>query len=284
MRLARLSVLSVVSAVIVVAALWAAPAAQAAPGQYVLCMSNASGPMFYLSADFQIDVPVAPDAKSADSDGGASRRALDTLQREFFEYLKADRGYRDSSAYPVRCQGKPSAAELAAVRELLHQRFAQLKFVETGWKPGVKPTATPTPSGTPAPSAPPAAKPSTAARPSAAAKPATSPATAPAASQALESPPKYSYCNGYGSPAGSSTAKQHLYISQAFQIPPGERPSQTEEAFEKYLGAAHPGETISTSCLAPSALEAAQNNRQTRVDRQRRQPAKLDVVEVEWKR
>jgi hypothetical protein len=77
---------------------------------------------------------------------------------------------------------------------------------------------------------------------------------------------------------------QLTYISQAFQIPAGERPSQTEAAFEKYLGAAHPGETISASCLAPGPLEAAQQSRQTRVDRQRRPPARFDAVEVEWKR
>jgi hypothetical protein len=115
MRGTRLSVLAVVSGVIVVATLQPASAAQRAAGQYVLCYSNASGP-FYLSADFPIDVPVAPDAKSANSDGGASRNALDALQKEFFEYLKADRGYRDSSAFPTTCQGKPSAAELVTVR------------------------------------------------------------------------------------------------------------------------------------------------------------------------
>jgi hypothetical protein len=120
-------------------------------------------------------------------------------------------------------------------------------------------------------------------KPGAAAQPATPAAAAPAAKPALEVPAKYAYCNAYGSPARSTTPK-HLYISQAFQIPPGERANQTEAAFEKYVGAAHPGESISASCLAPGALEVTQQNRQTNVDRQRKQPAKLDVVEVDWKR
>jgi hypothetical protein len=291
MRATRVSVLSVVSAFSVMASVGSAASptsaapVQARTGQYVLCYSDTQGSSFYLSGDFQIDVPLAPDAKSPNSDGGASRRALDALQKEFLEYLRADRGYRNSGAFATTCSGKSTIAELATMRDLLHQRFPQLKFVETGWKPGVKPTATPTPSATPSPVASPAMsaneKALAAQRPASntAAKPSPSPAR-PAATPAVEVPATYSYCIAYGATPAGTTA-QHFYISQPFKVSPGERLDQT---FEKYLGSVHPGERISASCLSPGLLDAAQKSRQTTVDRRRKQPAQFDVIEVDWKR
>jgi hypothetical protein len=55
-------------------------------------------------------------------------------------------------------------------------------------------------------------------------------------------------------------------------------------ALEGFLRNAHPGETISASCLSPLALDAAQANRQQTLTLRRKQTMQWDVVEVDWKR
>lgn len=111
------------------------------------------------------------------------------------------------------------------------------------------------------------------------AKPATPPPAAPAPAAA---PAFYSYCYAYGTPStgGGAAARQHFYVSQIFPLAQSDRPNQ---AFEHFLGPAHPGEAINASCLAPGSLEIAQKNRQTVLNARRKDPS-FDVVELDWKR
>jgi hypothetical protein len=115
----------------------AAPSA----GQYVLCYSDTLQNAFYLSANFHIDVPPPPDPHSTQTDNGRSANALNELKGDFLAFLKKQYGFRVTSAYPVYCDGRPTSGGPDEERQLLHQRFPQLKMIETGWKPGAAPAA-----------------------------------------------------------------------------------------------------------------------------------------------
>ena len=111
-------------------------------------------------------------------------------------------------------------------------------------------------------------------------KPAASPVSS--AKPPAQGPTLYSYCYAYGTPAQrpTSPAKQHFYITPPFELAASDRPNM---AFQNALHAAHPGETISASCLSPGTLDAAQKSRQTTLDLRRKQAATFDIVEVDWK-
>jgi len=113
--------------------------AAASGGQYVLCYSDTYEGSFYLSANFHIDVPPPPDPHSTQTDNGRSANALNELKGGFLAFLKKQYGFRVASAYPVYCDGRRTASGPDEERQLLHQRFPQLKMIETGWKPGVAP-------------------------------------------------------------------------------------------------------------------------------------------------
>jgi len=105
-------------------------------GQYVLCYSDVSQSPVYISGDIHIDVPAAPDPKSTQPDSAGGKAAVDAVKMQFLAYLKQHYGYKPSSPYPAECNGgKKSAADLAGTRDLLHSRFKQDKFIETGWVP-----------------------------------------------------------------------------------------------------------------------------------------------------
>jgi hypothetical protein len=113
--------------------------ASASGGQHVLCYSDTYQGSFYLSANFHIDVPPPPDPHSTQTDNGRSANALNELKTDFLAFLKKQYGFRVASAYPVYCDGRRTASGPDEERQLLHQRFPQLKMIETGWKPGAAP-------------------------------------------------------------------------------------------------------------------------------------------------
>jgi hypothetical protein len=110
-----------------------------AGGQYVLCYSDTYQSSFYLSANFSIDVPPPPDPKSDHTDNGRSAKALGDLKGDFLRFLQKQYGFRTASAYPVYCDGHATASEVDSERQRLHERFPNLKMIETGWKPGAAP-------------------------------------------------------------------------------------------------------------------------------------------------
>jgi hypothetical protein len=112
----------------------------ASGGQYVLCYSNTYEGSFYFSARFHIDVPPPPGPHSNQTDNGRSANALNELKTDFLAFLKKRYGFHIASAYPVYCDGDPTSGGSDERRERLHQRFPQLKMIETGWKPGAAPS------------------------------------------------------------------------------------------------------------------------------------------------
>jgi len=113
--------------------------ATASAGQYVLCYSDTYQGAFYLSSNFHIGVPPPPDPHSTETDHGRSANALNELKSEFLTFLKKQYGFRVASAYPVYCDGHRTSGEPDEERQRLHQRFPQLKMIETGWTPGAAP-------------------------------------------------------------------------------------------------------------------------------------------------
>jgi hypothetical protein len=75
--------------------------------------------------------------------------------------------------------------------------------------------------------------------------------------------------------------KTHFYVTPTF---PAATSGGLNQALEGFLRNAHPGETISASCLSPLPLEAAQANRQQALALRRKQTAQWDVMEIDWKR
>ena len=112
-----------------------APNQGATTGQYVMCYSSPERSPLFVSSDFHIDVPRAPDPHSPTADVGASTRALDDLKVQFLAFLKTERKYKYTGAFPDYCSGALTTAELDGMRDRLHQRFPQVAVVETGWKP-----------------------------------------------------------------------------------------------------------------------------------------------------
>jgi hypothetical protein len=123
-------------------------------------------------------------------------------------------------------------------------------------------------------------------RPAVPAAPATAraaPAPTPAPSNpAPQGPATYSYCYAYGTPPGRNVGdvKTHFYVTPTF---PAAKSGGLNQALEGFLRSAHPGETISASCLSPLTLDGAQANRQQTLALKRKQTAQWDVVEIDWK-
>jgi hypothetical protein len=206
------------------------------------------------------------------------------VNEEFSDFLTKKYGAPAGTA--SRCASLRDLQTLANSRQNEindSKRIPRAEMVEIDWAPAPK-AAPPVPK--PAPVLPPAAPPSRAGvppttPPATGAKP-TVPATAPPAQPVAQAATMYSYCQAYGTPAGSSgTVKQHFYVSQPFQVT---SPGGLNQQFEKFLGTAHAGEKISGSCLEPSSLDTAEKSRQTAIGLKRKQTATFDVVEVDWKR
>jgi hypothetical protein len=104
-------------------------------GQDVLCYSEPLPPSMYFSANFHIDVPPPPGPHSGHTDNGRSAKALGALKDEFVRFLQKQYGFRPTSAYPAYCDGQ----EPDQKRQILRERFPQVKAIETGWKPGAAP-------------------------------------------------------------------------------------------------------------------------------------------------
>lgn len=105
-------------------------------GQYVLCYSDVGQSPVYISGDIHIDVAAAPDPQSKQPDSAGGRAAVNAVKAQYLGFIKQHYGYKSSSAYPAECDGgKKSAADLASIRDVLHTRFKQDKFIETGWQP-----------------------------------------------------------------------------------------------------------------------------------------------------
>jgi len=252
-------------------------------GQWVICYSEASSSPIYVSGDIHLDVPPGPDPHANWSDGGASAKAVGQVQDDFLAYLKADYGYKSQSAYPASCTGnRPSAAALADIRERMHQRFPQLKFVETGWMPGKtpKPTAAPEATG-PKPAPPPLAA-QTAYEKALEAQRPKSNTPAPASPTAADDGKTYSFCSAVGHPPHrpSEAARSTYYLSAVFPAKPGEQPGA---AFEKVLQRAHPEENVrGTTCTAPQARSVTESARETEIGARKGNPY-ITTLQVDWK-
>lgn len=268
-----------------------APGQGSGTGQWVLCYSDVSQSPLYLSGDFQIDVPLARAGPEPDpSSVAANARAIGELKTTFLAYIQKQYGYHSSSSYPVYCQGGAGEGDLAGARDLLHSRFAQVKFVETGWKPGMLATADKSSEAKPA--TPPSSAAQTAyERAMAAQRPATSSASRVDAagvpisgnSAATDtSGQKYSYCYTIGSlpHAPSEAARSNYYVSPVFAAGPASAPAPT---FQKMLQAAHPQVQIQTAtCSKPQSLAATQTSRNNEIAARKNNPY-ITTVEVNWK-
>jgi hypothetical protein len=218
---------------------------------------------------------------------GPEARALDQLKSEFLTFIQKQYGYRTSSSYPAECTGNYKIPrDVTAERDLLHNRFHQLKFVETGWVPGMAATA-----DLSKPAAAPAKSPVMSAyeqammaqRPksvSSAALQKSMNAANGAASSAADrpkaAPEMYAYCSGTGSPrngGGHST----YYVSTLFPVGPNTRPVAL---FATYISHAHPQESIvSVGCSPPQPRDLLESNRRQAMENDRKYGA---VVEFKW--
>lgn len=199
------------------------------------------------------------------------------LDDEFRDFVM--KTYGAPAGVSVYCgSGTPDGVARARQQKLDAIRLTPSnQIVEFDWAPQA-----PAQSEPPRAAAPPAAtKPAAPARP-ATARAATGATAAPSV-PAPRGPTTYSYCYAYGTPAGRSGAavKQDFYVSQPF-VAAGS--GGLNQAFESFLRGAHPGETLSASCLSPLPLDAAQGNRQQTLALKRRQTTQWHVVEVDWKR
>ncbi|HKV47156.1 MAG TPA: hypothetical protein VJN69_03630 [Candidatus Acidoferrales bacterium] len=274
------------------AALNGAPSSQGTgAGQWVVCYSDVSQSSFYLSSGFHIDVPkprVGPEADP--SSVAANARAIGELKTAFLAYIQKQYGYHSSSAYPVECQGGAGEGDLAGARDLLHSRFPQLKFIETGWKPGMSATADKPSAAKPA-TPPPSAAQTAYEKALAAQQPAASSASqVDAAGFPISGSPaatntngqKYSYCYTIGNlpHAPSAAARSNYYVSPVFAAGSA---SAAASAFQKMLEAANPQVKIqAATCTAPQSMAATQTLRNNEIAARKNNPY-ITTVEVNWK-
>jgi len=263
------------------------PATQAANGgQYVLCYSDAGQSPFYLSGDIHIDEPPHPNEHMY-TRTGPEARALDQLKSEFLTFIQKQYGYHTSSSFPADCTGNLNIPrDVTAKRDLLHNRFHQLQFVETGWVPGMTASA-----DLSKPAATPAKSPVMSAYEQAmiAQKPksvsgaalqksinAANPAASSAAGKPKAAPEMYAYCSGTGSPRNGGGNSTH-YVSTFF---PGGANTRPVALFATYISHAHPQESIvSVGCSTPQPKESLEPNRRQAMEGDRKYGA---VVEVKW--
>lgn len=255
----------------------------ATSGQYVLCFSDAGQSPLYLSGDIHIPEPPTTINQTL---GSASARKIDQLRSEFLAFIQKQYGYQSHSSYPASCQGNQLVPrDVTATRDRLRSRFPQLKFVETGWVPGI--TAT---SDLSKPAAAPAASPAMSAyeqammaqRPKsvsgaalqqsmkAANGAASSAAAKPAATTAL-----YAFCGGSVTPrTGGHTT---YYMTRLFSATPSMQPMAL---FSTWLSHAHPhDQTGGISCSSPQTMNSLEPSRQHAMEIQRKA---FTVVEVTW--
>ena len=257
------------------------PAQAAKPGQYVLCFSDANQSPFYLSGDIHIDEPPHPNEHMYNTTTPEAR-ALDHLKSEFLAFIQKQYGYHTSSSYPATCQGNYNIPrDVTAERDLLHSRFHQLKFVETGWVPGMKTTA----DLSPKPVAP-AASPAMSAYEQAmmAQKPKSVSGSAlqqsmKAANGTASSKPAATPAQLYAFCGGGVTANGHTtyYMTKLFDATPSMQPLSL---FSTWLSQAHPhNQTSGISCSSPQAMNLLEPSRQHAMEIQRKS---FSVVEVTW--
>ncbi|HKW17071.1 MAG TPA: hypothetical protein VJO35_06140 [Terriglobales bacterium] len=264
------------------------PSQAAKPGQYVICFSDPGQSPLYLSGDIHIDVPPPPIAHNDQSDNRASANALNTLKSEFLTFIQKQYGYHNSTSYPATCAGNYKIPrDVTAERDLLHNQYHQLKFIDTGWGPGM--TASADLSTKPAAQPPPSPAMSAYEKAMMAQKPksvsgaalqhsinAANPAASSAAKPSSAPSQMYAFCAGTGDPrngGGHST----YYITKPFPAGPNTRPVAL---FTTYISHAHPRENIrGISCTDPQALDLQESGRLHLIDLQRKIGS---VVELKW--